>query len=137
MVTLKRVEDQLQRIGCNFHFWGRAEVKELANILMPDEIIKGCTNGQYEGGFAMLCVTTHRMLLIDRKPLYMTLEDIRFDMIAELDYGSGLLQSTIKVLTPSRNLSFSSWNHYRLRNILSYTQQRVMEIRQHYLMQQF
>lgn len=137
MITLQRVEEQLERIGCNFRFWGRAEVRELAAILMPDEIITGCTNGHYEGGFAMLCVTTHRLLLVDRKPLFMTLEDIRFDMVAEIDYNSRLLDSTIRVITPSRTLVFSSWNQFRLRNILTYTQKRVMEIRQHYLLGQF
>jgi hypothetical protein len=77
------------------------------------------------------------MLLVDRKPLYMTLEDIRFDMISEIDYNSSLLDSTIKILTPSRNLIFTSWSQHRLRNILTYTQQRVMELRQQYMVRQF
>lgn len=137
MVSLNYVEEQLKRIGCNFRFWGRPEIKELANILLPDEIIAGCTNGRYEGGFALLCVTNMRMLLVDRKPMFLTLEDIRFDMIAEIDFSARLLDSTIRVITPSRSLIFNAWNTIRLRKILNYTQQRVMEIRQPYLTQQF
>ena len=137
MTTLAHVELQLKRIGCNFKWWGRAEIRELANILMDDEIIAGCVNGRYEGGFALLCVTNHRLLLVDRKPMFLTLEDIRFDMIAEIDYNSRLLDNTVYVITPNRSLTFTSWNQHRMRRILNYIQQRVMEIRQHYLMQQF
>ncbi|HTH71792.1 MAG TPA: PH domain-containing protein [Candidatus Pristimantibacillus sp.] len=137
VVTLKYVEEQLKRVGCNFRFWGRPEIRELANILLPDEIISGCTNGRYEGGFALLCVTNLRLLLVDRKPMFLTLEDIRFDMIAEMDFSSRLLDSTIRVITPNRSLLFTAWNAHRLREILNYTQQRVMEIRQPHLMNQF
>jgi hypothetical protein len=137
MITLANVEEQLKKVGCNFRFWGRPEIRELANILMQDEIIAGCVNGRYEGGFAVLCVTNHRLLLIDKKPMFLTLEDIRFDMIAEIDYNARLLDATVLIQTPNRKLVFSSWTQHRLRQILNYTQQRVMEIRQHYMMQQF
>jgi hypothetical protein len=104
---------------------------------MPDEIIAGCVNGRYEGGFALLVVTNFRLLLIDRKPFFLTLEDLRFDMIAEMDYSSRLLDSTVHIRTPNRKLRFTSWSQVRLRKILNYTQQRVMDIRQHYLVRQF
>ena len=137
MTALAKIEEQLKKAGCNFRWWGRAEIKELANILMPDEIIASCVNGRYEGGFALLCVTNHRLLLVDRKPMFLSLEDIRFDMISEMDYNARLMDSTVYIMTPNRKLSFTSWNQHRLRTILNYTQQRVMEIRQHYMMQQF
>ena len=137
MVSLQYIEEQLKRVGCNFRFWGRPEIRELANIILPDEIIAGCTNGRYEGGFALLCVTNLRLLLVDRKPMFLTLEDIRFDMIAEIDYSARLLDSTIHVITPNRTLMFTAWGTQRLRAILNYTQQRVMEIRQPHMTHQF
>ena len=137
MVSMQYIEKQLKRLGCNFRFWGRPEIRELANILLPDEIITGCTNGRYEGGFALLCVTNLRLLLIDRKPMFLTLEDIRFDMIAEIDYSSHMFDSAIRVITPNRTLMFKSWSAHRLRMILNYTQQRVMEIRQPHIYHQF
>lgn len=137
MVTLAQVEEQLKKIGCNFRFWGRPEIRELATILLQDEIIEGCVNGRYENGFALLTITNHRLLLIDRKPMFLTLEDIRFDMITEMDYNARLLDSTVHIITPNRKLTFNSWSQHRLRGILNLMQQRVMEIRQHYMMQQF
>lgn len=138
MVHLQEVERQLKQIGYNFHFWYRAERRELANILLPDEKIKHCANGQYEGGFAILCVTDQRILLIDRKPMYLTLEDIRFDMVTEIDYRHRLINASIHVTTPNRTLVFVGYNHALLRKLLNYTQQRLMEMRQQqYMYQQF
>jgi hypothetical protein len=136
MVSLRQVEEQLKHVGCNFKFWGRAEIRELSNVLMPDEIIAQATNGTYEGGFAMLCVTNYRVLLIDRKPMLLTIEDIRYDMMSEVDYHNRLMGATIRIFTPMRNLVFNSWSNIRLRKCVNCIQQRVMEIRQHGMMAQ-
>jgi len=136
MISLSQVEDQLKRVGCNFRFWGRPEIRELCKILLPGEIIAQAVNGRYENGFAMLVATDHRLLLIDKKIMFLTLEDIRFDMIAEMDFSAQLLDGTIKIITPNRTLVFTSWNLGRLRTVLNYTQQRVSDIRQHYMQRQ-
>jgi hypothetical protein len=128
---MRQIEEQLKHVGCNFKVWGRAEIRELSNVLMPEEKIAQAVNGTYEGGFAMLCVTNYRVLLIDRKPMLLTIEDIRYDMIAEVDYHNRLMGATIRVFTPMRNLVFSSWSSLRLRKCVNYIQQRVMELRQH------
>jgi len=131
MVSFREVEEQLKRVGCNYRLWGRAEIRELSNVLMPEEIIAQAVNGSYEGGFAMLVVTNYRVLLVDRKPMLLTIEDIRYDMISEVDYHNRLMGATVRVFTPMRNLVFSSWSNVRLRKCVNYMQQRVMEIRQH------
>ena len=131
MIDLQTVERQLKAVGCNYRFFGRPEIRELAHILMPDETITQAVNGSYEGGFAMLCVTDKRLLLIDKKPLFLTLEDIRYDMVAEIDYNYRLLNASVRIFTPNKELGFTSWNQSRLRKLIEYLQARVMEIRQH------
>lgn len=139
MVSRDIVEKQLKEVGCNYRFWGRAELNELQHILMETETIAHCVNGQYENGFAMLCATDHRLLLIDKKPMnFLNIQDVRFEMITEFDYSHRLLNAAVRICTPTKNLRFSSWNQHRLRALLSYVQQRVIEIRQYYhLAQQF
>lgn len=131
MVSFSEVEKQLEHVGCNFKMWGRTEIRELSNVLMPEEKIAQAVNGTYEGGFAMLVVTSYRVLLVDRKPMLLTIEDLRYDMIAEVDFHNRLLGATIKIITPVRNLVFNSWSNTRLRKCVNYVQQRVMEIRHH------
>lgn len=132
MSNIKELEEQLKKIGCNFRFWGRAELRELANVLLPGELVRICVNGQYEGGFAMLVATDQRVLLIDKKPMYLTLEDVRFDMVAEVDYTHRLLDATIFIRTPNKALRFTAYNQGRLRTLFHLVQTQVMEIRQHY-----
>ena len=131
MVSFHSVEEQLKAVGCNFKLWGRSEIHELSNILMPDEHIAQAANGTYEGGFALICVTQYRVLLVDKKPMLLTVEDLRYDMIAEVDLHDRLLMSTIRIFTPIRNLVFNSWSQHHLRRCVNYIQQRVMELRQH------
>lgn len=139
MISKQAVEDQLKRIGCNFRFWGRSEVNELDRILMEDEVIAECVNGEYENGFAMLLATNHRLLLVDKKPLlYLTVEDVRYEMITEFNFNNRLLTATIRIYTANKTMTFTSWSQQRLRRLLEYIQVRVLEMRQQqYVAQQF
>jgi hypothetical protein len=135
MVSLSLIEQQLRRAGFQIHFWVRPEVRELPRILMDGETIQQCVSGRYTGGYALLCVTNHRLLLVDRKLMFLSLEDIRFDMIVELDYSSQWINGTMHIVTPTRKLSFISRDQDHLRTLLRYAQQRVTEIRQNYYVQ--
>src|SRR5882757_2242816 len=123
MVTMQSVVEQLKRIDFNHLAWGRSETKELPHILVPDEKIYELVNGIYEGGFALLVATNFRMLLIDKKPMnYLTVEDLRFDMISEIDYAHRLLGARISISTGSKNLKFTSYNQHRLRKLITHVQ---------------
>lgn len=137
MVTLAVIDEQLKAVGCHTRAWGRAEVRELCDILLPGETIAAAVNGQYEGGFGMLVATDFRVLLVDKKPKYLTLKDVRFDMITELDIAARLMDSTVKIYTPNREIKFTSFNSGRLRKLFKHTQHKVMEIRNHYMMGQY
>ncbi|QQS19093.1 PH domain-containing protein [Candidatus Saccharibacteria bacterium] len=138
MVSMKQITKQLRQIGCDYAVWGRSEIRELTNILMDDEQIQQAVNGYYDGGFALLCVTNYRVLIVDKKPLALTVEDLRYDMIAEVDYSSRVFTSVFHIYTPMRTLIFTSWSISKLRKSMNYIQQRVMELRNNdYLVGQF
>lgn len=123
MVTPKQVQDQLNSIGFKQYSWGRAEVKELPDILLPDEKIFEAANGFYDGGFALLLATDVRVLLIDKKPFnYLTIEDLRFDMINEIDYSHRMIGAKISISTGSKNLVFQSLNQPKLRKLIGHVQ---------------
>lgn len=126
MVSTDYVADQLRSIGVDFHLWGKAELRELNKILVENEGIKHCVKGRYEGGFAVLVATDRRLLLIDKKPFFLTLEDVRYDMISEIDYNHRLLEATLRVRTVSKTLVFNSARNNRLRELTAYTQDRMM-----------
>lgn len=131
MVTRESVEQQLKDIGVTYHGWGRTEISELPNVILPDEKIYECVNGVYEGGFALLVSTNIRVLLIDKKPLrYLNVEDLRFDMINEIDYSHRLFGAQISISTGSKNLRFTSFNQPRLRKLIGHVQNCMAESKQ-------
>lgn len=133
MQSADQFNAQLKRIGYSSHFWGHFEIRELRYILMDNETVVQIVNGYYEGGLAMLCATDRRLLLIDKKPMnFLAVEDIRFDMISELDYSYKLTRATVGILTPTKKLYFSSFNMRHLRILLQYVQQCVVSLRQYY-----
>ena len=129
MISKDNLDEQLRRVHFNRHGWGKSEAVELCNVLMPDEEIDECVNGFYEAGFALLVATKDRLLLIDKKPLnYLTVEDMRFDMICEFDYSHRLIGADVTVATSGNNtLHFTSWNQPRLRRLLGFVQFRITE----------
>jgi hypothetical protein len=128
MVSKQSVDEQLTRLGFNLNGWGRAEVRELPSILLPGEEVYELVNGIYEGGFALVLATDVRLLLIDKKPMnYLNVEDLRFDMINEIDYSHRLLGANIRVSTGSKELTFRSYNQARLRKLIGHVQHCMAE----------
>lgn len=123
MVSKESVKAQLKKIGFDHAGWGRTEVNELHNILLPDEELYEVVNGFYEGGFALLVATDVRVLLVDKKPLnYLTVEDLRFDMINEIDLNHRVIGANISIATGSKTLKFTSLNQQRLRKLIGHVQ---------------
>lgn len=128
MVAAEKVYNRLEALHFNLHGWGRSEARELPKILLPDEEIYDLVNGVYEGGFALLVATNIRILLVDKKPLnYLTVEDLRFDMISEIDYSHRVIGANVSVSTGSKNLRFMSFNQQRLRKLTTHVQHIMSE----------
>lgn len=131
MINFKKVQTQLKELQVNVTGWGRSEYQELCNILAPNEVIEACVNGYYESGFALLVATKNRLLVVDKKPFnYLTVEDMRFDMINEFDYQHRLFGAQIKISAGNKLLHFTSLNQVRLRRVLNYVQARMIEVKQ-------
>lgn len=131
MVSLKHVDAQLAKVGMRNRFFARPEVKELCHILAPNETIKHAVNGHYEGGFALFIATDRRLLLIDKKPWFLTMEDIRYDMVSEVDFFARLIDSSVCLNMINKKLNFTTWRQEKMRKMVSYIQHKVMALQQH------
>lgn len=127
MVHLHIIDEQLREIGVSIKFFGRPEVRELAKILGSDETIMHAVNGYYENGFALLVATDQRLLLIDRKPMSLTVEDIQFETVTEVGFTYRLFNAMVRIHTPHKSLVFSCWNGRKLRELSEYLQKQVLQ----------
>jgi len=130
MIHQDEVKRQLAEIGANSLLWGRGELRELPKVLFEGERLHHVLNGRYEGGFAVLCATSCRVLLIDKKPFYLTLEDTRYEMISDVQFNHRLIDASIWIGTVHKRLTFMAYNHTKLRNLTQFIQEQVMTTRQ-------
>lgn len=128
MVTMEEVLNQFRRLGVKPSFLARGEINELPNILVPHERLQHVVMGWYDGGLALLVATNHRLLLIDKKILFLTVEDLRYDMIAEVKYQYRLLEATLSLTYSGRTLEFKSWNHGLVRKLVWLIQNTITQI---------
>lgn len=130
MITFDRVQKQLKSIGLVYSFFGKPETKELAMILNDDERIHHCSYGFYQGGSALLVATSRRLLLVDKRPFFVNIEDIRYEMINEVDFAGRLLDATVQLHTGSKQLRFRSFADKRLRALCGFVQDQITRARQ-------
>lgn len=130
MITHNQVLEQLHELRLKFTFFGKAEVRELAKILNTNEQIQHCNFGFYQGGSALLVATNMRLLLIDKRPFFLNLEDIRYEMINEVDFAGRLLDATVSLHTGNKRLAFRSFSDARLRHMCQFIQDQITRARQ-------
>lgn len=130
MITYEEVMHQLSGLGLKFRLFGKPETKELANVLNPEEKIFHCVYGFYQGGSALLVATSHRLLLVDKRPFFLNLEDIRYEMINEVDFAGRLLDASVHLHTGNKKLRFRSFTDARLRKMCTFVQNQITRARQ-------
>jgi hypothetical protein len=132
MVHISVIQSQLTKLGCRLSRWFTPEIRELQHILMDDEKIIGAAAGRYFNGFALLVSTEQRLLLIDKRAFFMIVEDIRYDMISEIDFASRLYNFTIYIFTLNKQHNFTTIRYKKqLRDLTNYSQQKVWQLRQY------
>jgi len=130
MISYKLVQEQLSSLGLNYRFFGKPETRELANILNPGERIHFCSYGYYQGGSALLIATSNRLLLVDKRPFYLNLEDIRYEMINQVNFAGRMIDAVVHLHTGSKQLRFRSFADSRLRALCNFVQDQITTARQ-------
>lgn len=131
MVTNKEVLRQFRQLKVKPSIWAKGEVEELARILEPGECLTHVVFGWYNNGFALLCCTEHRVLLIDKKAFYLKLEDLRYDKISEVKFVNRLLDASVILSYAGMTLEFKSWNQGAMRKMTDFVQQTITMINRH------
>lgn len=128
MTTQKTIDSQLKITGLRFRLFGRSEIRELKNVIQPNENIIQCAYGYYQGGSGLLVATNKRVILIDKRPFFLNFESIAFENIKSIDFGARFLQGSVYVHAGLKKLIFRSVSDARLREICKYVQAKVEKI---------
>lgn len=110
-------------------FFNSRELSEIPNLLMPDEQMLAVVSGFYTAGTAVLCVTSKRLLLIDKKLLRFSLEDVRFESIKEVNFSQQAFFASLKFFYAGKDMQFRTWHRRELRLLSQLVQEKMFEVR--------
>lgn len=89
----------------------KSEVRQLSDVLHERENILGFIYGAYEGAaFALLVATNKRIIFVSKTPGNLIVDDIPYNMVASLEYNTGVLWGRVKLFARHKNYSFSFVN---------------------------
>lgn len=121
--------NSVTRVLTRTNFFSKREMSELPLLLMPDERVLAVISGFYTAGTAILCVTTHRLLLVDKKMIRLSFEDVRFESIREVNFSQQMIMASVKFIYAGREMQFRSWYRSELRALAQLVQQKMFDIR--------
>jgi hypothetical protein len=112
------------------NFFNKREVAEIPKLLIPGERILAMVSGVYAAGTAVLCVTSKRVLLVDKKIIRLSIEDMRFDSIKEVNYSHQALMASLQLFYVGRSqqFQFKSWHRNGLRGLSQLVQEKMFEL---------
>lgn len=116
------------RLSC-LSFFTRLEMAELPKLLMMNERVLGVISGFSGAGTVLLAVTSNRMLIIDKKWIRLSYEDIRYESINEVTYAQQAFLASAKFYIMGRELMFKSWYKDELRMLVQFVQDKMFETR--------
>jgi hypothetical protein len=79
---IDRVRLELLRAGMTKYGLIKSEARYLPRVIQPNEHIGGVVYGQTSVGSVMLVATDERVLFIDRKPLFNTVDEISYGVVS-------------------------------------------------------
>lgn len=113
-----------------FNIFSSKQLAEIPKMILPNEEVLSVISGFYTAGSAILCVTSKRILLIDKKFIRLNFEDIRFESISEVNYSHQMFVANLKLYYTGRVLEFKTWYKDELRELAQYVQDKMFESRE-------
>ena len=92
----ERVISELKVAGITRYGLAKMESKSLPAIIHPEEHIGGVVYGQSSAGSVMLIATDRRIIYLDRKPFFRSMDELTYDVVSGIKVDrSGLFSSIV------------------------------------------
>lgn len=116
------------------------ETRCLPHILKPTEEVLGAVYGRYHKdgeqeviGRGLLVITDRRIILVDKKPLFVQADDIKFEVISGVDYGQVGPIATVVLHTRLGDVKVRTFNKRCGRQFVQATQDMLYQYQQGHL----
>lgn len=115
---LQRLEarEALRLLGADDYDLILPETRYIAQLIKTDEVLLGAVYGKYSKstlpfrGRGLMVITNYRILLVDKKPLFLQFDDIKFDMVSGVQYARALAVVNVTLTTRMGNFTIRTFN---------------------------
>ena len=122
-----RIKQELRAAGATAYGLMKSESRYLPNIIHEDEHIGGVVYGQYGGGSAMLIATDHRVIFLDRKPLFTTMDELTYDVVSGVMLNKSGVFTTVILHTRVAEYTINYANSTCAAGFVKYIESRRLE----------
>ena len=124
-----RIISELRKVGLTNPRPHMSIIKALAKYLHSTESIGGVVYGRYGSGtgFAWLVATDKRIILIDKKPLFETVDELTYDIISGIKFTRAGFYGTVILHTRIGDYSIKFINRRCAKIFFQYIETRRME----------
>lgn len=122
-----RIRQQLRSLGVSHAARHSMEARYLPHIIHTDEYIQGVVYGKSEEGLAMLVATDKRAIYLDKKFLFVNVDEITFDVVSGVNHSHVGLGSTITLHTRIKDYTLKTMNEKCAQGFVKAIESRCVE----------
>lgn len=122
----ERINDELRAGGAVTYDLILPETHQLPDIIHDDEHIYGSVYGKHSSGRGALIATDKRILFIDKKPLFLHLDEIDFGVVGGVTITHAGLWGIVTLHTPMGDYSLRTFNRKNAQNFVDYVEVKCL-----------
>jgi hypothetical protein len=111
LMNEERIKQELLAAGVSWYGLHKEESRYLPHIIYDDEHIGGAIYGHQGQESVMLVATDKRVLYVDKKPLFIDEDEVRYEVVSGVELSRSLLGSTITLHTKVKDYKVRTMNH--------------------------
>ena len=121
-----RIRQELRQFGASALAMLKPEILYLPKLINDDESIRGIVYGHDAGGGVLLVATDQRILRLGRQQLFISEEEMNFEVVSGISYYGGIISSVI-LHTRTRDYRVHTFSHSSALTFVAYIEERCLE----------
>ncbi len=123
---LKHVKGELRQRGAVAYNMWLPETHYLPHLLHKDEHIMGSVYGRYSNGRGALIATNQRVLFLDKKPLFMNVDELTFMIIGGVTFTRTVIMGYVTVHSRLGDYKLRTFNLKNAANFVDFIEAKCL-----------
>lgn len=123
----ERVMREMRELGASSFGLRRFAARYLPHIIHPDERLGGIVYGRSGEGAVMLVATDRRVIYLDKKPFFVSEDEITYDIVSGVSYGYTTFSATVKLHTRIGDYEVHTFNRKCAEQFVEFIEERCLE----------